>query len=157
MIILEDTRNKYRKHINVHNHLISCGHTVQRSKLYVGDYCIANNNRIAIDTKQDVLELFSNLTKDHERFRNECIRSQEAGIQLIILIEEKLPQGGLSNWKSPVWKNTSGTHKKGDAKTKMNPVTARKIMLTMEKKYNVKFAFCSPEETGNKIIELLGV
>ena len=33
--------------------------------------------------------------------------------------------------------------------------TLAKAMLTMQKKYGVEFLFCTPEEAGRKIIELL--
>ena len=32
-----------------------------------------------------------------------------------------------------------------------------KACMTMEQKYGVKFLFCRPEDSGEKILELLGV
>ena len=57
------------------------------SKLYVGDYVSLDNSRLCIDRKQNLSELYGNLCQGHERFRNELIRANEAGIKLIILIE----------------------------------------------------------------------
>jgi len=39
----------------------------------------------------------------------------------------------------------------------MQGQTLAKSCLTMEKKYGVKFVFCRPEESGEMIMELLGV
>ena len=34
--------------------------------------------------------------------------------------------------------------------------TLYKILETLQRKYDVEFEFCAKEETGNKIIEILG-
>ncbi len=154
-VILEDSRNQIGKHDNINRQLDKLGYKVDRSKLYVGDYQLANNGAVAVDTKQDVLELFGNITSSHERFRNECIRARDAGIQLIILVEEKLPKSGLGSWQSPLFKSNNGKHKCGDKKTNMDPKTARKILVTMQQKYGVLFRFCDPSETGAKILKYL--
>lgn len=155
LIIVQDSREQTSKHDHVLKYFENNGIKVVRSKLFVGDYTLLNNQSVCIDTKKDVLELFNNLTEDHVRFRNECIRAQENGIQLIVLIEEKLPRGGLAEWKSPVWKYTSDKHKKGEPKTRANPVTMRKVMMTMQKKYGVIFTFCDKSESGKKIVDIL--
>lgn len=155
MIIVQDSREQSGKHNHILKYFEENGIQVVRSKLFVGDYTLLHNQSVCIDTKKDVLELFSNLTKDHIRFRNECIRAKENGIQLIVLIEEKLPPGGLAEWKSPVWKYTSDKHKKGELKTHANPATMRKAMLTMQDKYGVVFCFCDKSESGKKIVDIL--
>lgn len=126
---------------------------------------------VAVDTKKDIQELVGNVCgKAHARFRDECILAQNNGIKLYILVEDS---GGyvdrketiynkpvrsiddLFGWKNPrafVWvkgvqKNPTAT--KGE--------TLAKACLTMQKKYSVEFLFCSPQESGKKIIELLGV
>ena len=102
MVILEDTRQQEGKHKNIENYFSKAGIQVERCCLYVGDYAIANDQSRAVDTKQDVLEIAKDiLSSDHERFKRECSRAQEAGIKLLILIEETLPDGGLVNWKPP--------------------------------------------------------
>ncbi len=155
MVIIEDTRNQNGKHKAVNEYFEAQGIKVVRSKMLVGDYQIANDGRVAIDTKKDVLELFSNLGKDHARFRHECELAKAADIQLIILIEEELPEGRLDKWVSPVHKHSNAFHKAGEPKSKANPAAMRKAMITMTKKYGVLFRFCGKEETGSKIIELL--
>lgn len=156
MIIQQDSREKSGKKGHILKYFEDNGIKVVRSKLFVGDYTLLNNQSVCIDTKKDVLELFMDLTKDHVRFRNECIRARDNGIQLIVLIEEKLPPGGLAEWKSPVWKYTSDKHKKGELKTHANPATMRKAMLTMQNKYGVVFGFCDKKDTGKIIVKILG-
>lgn len=147
-MILCDTRQQAGKHRNVDNYFRQAGIQTDRCALYVGDYALANDQRRAVDTKQDVVELIKDVYQDHERFRNECLRAKEAGIQLLILIEEVLPEGGLSAWQSP--KNT-----RGQPFTTANPETLRRAMLTMTLKYGVRFRFCKPSDTGRIIAEYL--
>ena len=157
MIIVQDSREQADKHDHVLKYFEESGIKVVRSKLFVGDYTLLNNQSICIDTKRDVIELFMDLTKDHVRFRNECIRAQENGIQLVVLVEEKLPQGGLEAWQSPVWKSTTQKHHKGDKITNANPATMKKAMRTMREKYGVLFAFCSKQKAGKVIEKILKI
>lgn len=148
MIVLEDTRNQVHKHDNIHRYFNEHEIEFRRTKLYVGDYIIANRGDVAIDTKKDVMELITDLHKDHKRFRDECLRAQEAGIELIVLTEELLPGGRLENWKSPRKAN-------GQLLTTTDPAVLRKMMITMQSKYSVKFRFCSPDSTGSEIMRYL--
>ena len=94
------------------------------------------------------MELSSNVFQEHRRFRDECIRAKDAGIQLIILIEEVLPVGGLRKWKSPIGRD-------GLPLSRINPATLRKAMITMQEEYGVKFRFCDARSTGKVLIEYL--
>lgn len=148
MIILEDTRQQDGKHKNVNAYLAKAGITIDRCKLYVGDYAIANDQSRAVDTKQDVIEISKDiLSADHERFRSECERAKNANIQLLILIEEVLPDGGLVKWKSPTRYGKPITSIKGE--------TLKRAMLTMTAKYGVRFRFCDARQTGRIIVEYL--
>ena len=155
MVLLEDTRNKVGEHKNIQAYCEHNGILLRRSKLYVGDYQIADNAKVAVDTKQDVIELAGNIFQSHERFRRECLRAQEAEIQLIILIEEELPQGGLVNWKSPTYRSTTRYHRYGDPISRINPSTLKKAMLSMTDKYGVQFRFCDWRSTGRLLIKYL--
>lgn len=137
LIIQQDTREKDGKKNHILSYFEKQGIKVVRNKMFVGDYTLLNNQSVCVDTKKDVLELFFDLTKDHIRFRNECIRAKENDIQLVVLIEEVLPDGKLVNWKSPVWKSTTMSHKKGEPVSKANPVAMRKAMITMQEKYGL--------------------
>lgn len=155
MIIVQDSREQTNKHNHVLKYFAENGIKVVRSKLFVGDYTRLDNQTTCIDTKKNVVELFMDLTKDHVRFRNECIRAQEYGIKLVILIEEKLPNNDLAKWKSPVYKSNGNGHKRGEPITRANPVVMLKALKTMQAKYGVSFIFCDKADTGKVILKLL--
>lgn len=149
MIILEDTRQQEGKHRNIESYFAKAGITVERCCLYVGDYAIANDQSRAVDTKQDVLEIAHDImSSDHERFRRECQRANDAGIKLLVLIEEELPEGGLANWKSP-------KDSRGRVLTAIKGESLKRAMLTITVKYGVRFRFCNSRQTGRIIAEYL--
>lgn len=148
MVLYEDTRQQVGKHKNVHLYCRQAGIKIIRQALNVGDYQIAGKGNISVDTKMGVLELAGNVFQDHERFRGECLRAQECGIQLIVLVEELLPGGRLDLWRPPIGWN-------GTPIAKFDPATLRKAMITMQKEYGVKFRFCDGRSTGKQIIEYL--
>ena len=148
-MILCDTRQQAGKHLNIDKYFERIGIETERCALYVGDYAIANDQKRSVDTKQDVLELAKDImSSDHERFKNECLRAKNAGIQLLVLIEEVLPEGGLSAWQSP-------SDSRGKPLTKVNGESLRRAMLTMTVKYGVRFRFCDSRQTGRLIVEYL--
>ena len=131
------------------------------SKLYIGDYMSLDNPRVIVDRKQNLSELCGNVCQQHERFRKELIRAQENGIKLIILCENGKGIETLNDlvfWENPrskkrvkkngVWTTVETKAMKGDV--------LMKILTTLECKYGCKFLFCSKEQTGRKIIEILG-
>ena len=145
-------RNKPEKNKHIREQLEALGYKVERSKLYTGDYTWATNQSICVDTKQNMTEIEGNLIGSHERFRDECIRAKEAGIQLIILIQD--------NWITKLtdvfsWTNPRTFYTRGKIKP-VNGRTLGKIMMSMEQKYGVKFEFCKKSEVGKRIVELLG-
>jgi len=124
----------------------------------------------AVDTKFAIQELIGDVCgKDHARFRDELILAKNNGIQLYILIED---DGGavckskgifnkpvrsiddLFHWVNPrlfIW--NMGVRAYPNA-TRGQVIA--KALKTMEMEYApVKFVFCSPKETGKKIVELL--
>lgn len=149
MVIIEDTRNKPDKNAHIKEQLESLGYNVMRSKLLVGDYTFATNQSICIDTKKDLLELCGNVTGDHKRFRDECERAREAGIQLIILVADDNIENlsGVFSWKNP---------RRFYSKKATTGRTLGKILYNMRDKYDVQFEFCKREDTGKRIVELLG-
>ena len=148
MVLYEDTRQQIGKHRNVHLYCQHTGIKIIRQALNVGDYQIAGKGDISVDTKMGVLELAGNVFQDHERFRAECLRAQECGIQLIILVEELLPGGRLDRWRPPIGWN-------GRPVARFDPAILRKAMITMQQEYGVKFRFCDGRSTGKQIIEYL--
>lgn len=128
---------------------------IVRQKLDVGDYMLPGG-KISVDTKQDVLELAHNvMSRDHRRFRAECERAIESGIQLIVLVEEALPFGRLDLWEVPVFRTSGPFHRYGDPMTLVSPDALRKACITMQQKYGVKFRFCSKRQSPARIIRYL--
>lgn len=171
MILLEDSRQQHGKHDTKNKFFDEHGIEVKRTKLYVGDYTLPTDQSVCIDTKKDIQELIGDICgKSHERFRNECIRAQEANIQLIILVENKpgyvdkkqtiynkvvRSVDDLFSWVNPrlfIWK--SGRQKYPQA---TKGAVLAKCCKTMQQKYGVEFQFCTPEESGERILSLLNV
>lgn len=121
-----------------------------------------------VDTKYGMQEMYSDIAgKDHERFRDECILAQNNNIELIVLIEEPgiTSLEDVAKWKNPrveKWYKINAMHKVGKAMSvkipKIPPCSSDRLMKsmqTMSEKYNVRFEFCSPEDSGRRVIELL--
>ena len=167
MILLEDSRQKPDKHDAKNRWFKAHGIEVRRTKLYCGDYTLPTDQSVCIDTKKDIQELVSDICgKQHERFRAECQRAQESGIKLIILTENV---GGhvrnniiqptirslddLHLWKNPRLFIMSGGKQKYPKATR--GVTLMRACMTMQAKYGVEFLFCTPQESGRRIMEIL--
>ena len=151
MILIEDTRQVVGKHKLKNEYFEKMGIEVVRSKLLFGDYQNPQNPSIAIDTKKDIQELIGDLTKDHERFRNELLLSKKCGAKLIILIEDEKVTciNDLYTWYN--WRL-----KKSPKATKGS--TLAKMLYTIENNtedYNCQFLFTKKSEAGQKILELL--
>jgi len=95
------------------------------------------------------------MSNDHRRFRSECIRAMEQGIQLIILVEQEVPYGKVELWEVPRWKTNDRFHRIGDPMTRVNPSAFAKALRTMTEKYGVKFRFCSRSKTPETVIKYL--
>ena len=149
LIILEDTRNKPEKNAHIRAQLESLGYKVERTKIYCGDYTFPTNQSICIDTKQDLQEVVGNVIQQHERFRAECIRAKEAGIQLIVLIVEPKVTclADVFGW----WNPRLRFSKKATTGRQLG-----KILYSMREKYGVQFEFCTKDKVGKRIVELLG-
>ena len=151
MIIFEDTRNQMGKHDLKHEYFERNGIEIRRTKLYVGDYTLPFNQTICIDTKNSIQELIGDVQSDHERFRSEQNRAQEAGIKLIVLVENEHGYRCVDDvvgWINPNCRKTSRSIE--------GPRLAT-AMKTMAERYGVRFEFCSPEEAGKRILQLLEV
>ena len=158
MILLCDTRQQAGKHRNIEYYCKRNNILMKHQKLDVGDYMIADGLPISVDTKQDMqlLELCKDvMSSDHRRFRAECIRAKESGIQLIILVEEELPFGKVDLWEIPRWKSSNEWHRYGDPMTLVDPRALRKALITMTVKYGVQFRFCSRRQSPSRVIKYL--
>ena len=117
IVLICDTRQQAGKHRNVDAYCQRMGIKTIRQKLEVGDYMFPHDEfwsypMISVDTKESILELSKNImSDDHKRFKAECIRAREKGIQLVVLVEELPPYGRLDMWEVPRFKNTDRFHK----------------------------------------------
>ena len=161
MIIQIDSREKAKAIQKIIEEFDRQGIKHPVSKLMVGDYMNYDNPRVIVDRKQNLTEVCSNVCQDHERFRRELVLAKENGIQLIILCEHGKDIKSLEDvifWKNP----RSEKRKKVDGKWQTVNTNAMKgdvlykILTTLEEKYGVRFEFCEKEETGKKIVEILG-
>lgn len=135
------------------------------SKLLVGDYMNLDNPRLIIDRKQNLQELCGNVCQQHERFKRELIKANQANIQLIILVEHGPDIQTLEDvyfWQNPrkhevKWRYVNGKREKYIVSAKaVDGNQLYKSLCTIRDRYNVRFEFCEKKNTGTKILELLG-
>lgn len=148
MYLVEDTRQQSGKHDLKHSYFTSHNIGVVRSKLPFGDY--APVPPVSIDTKANMDEIAANICgKAHKRFIRECKAAKEAGCQLIILVENTVGVTELSQVHT--WINPRIIYSpdcvKGDR--------LQKAMETISERYGVQFIFCTPEDSGAVIKEIL--
>lgn len=162
MVIQIDSREKERAITKIVTEFDQ--HNIKHpvSKLLVGDYMNYDNPGRIVDRKQNLTELCSNVCQGHDRFRRELVRAMENEIELVFLIEHGK---GIAKLKDVIWWNNPRSVKRvrgvdgrwKDMETNaMQGEVLYKILCTMQRKYNCRFLFCSKEETGRRIIELLG-
>lgn len=114
--------------------------------------------KVAVDRKNSIQEVCGNIcSKDHVRFRNECMWAQKDGAKFYVLIEDKKINEvrDVFQWNNP--RRIQYFRVKGN-KPKDPPPDGPKLaraMMTMEKKYGVKFVFCRPEKAAETIVKLL--
>lgn len=127
---------------------------------------ISFSNYISVDTKRNIQEVIGNICgKSHLRFRDECKRAMHKNVTFYVLVENTdgvKTVNDLNSWKNPrlnktKWITTaSGERRKVlTNKDATSGETLAKAMRTMEERYGVKFLFCTPEESGKKVLELL--
>lgn len=144
-----DTREHRSEWERISSQFDSLGVKYFRSKLYVGDYQSLDNPRLVVDRKKDLQEIAGNVCQQHERFRAELVRAQEAGIQIVILCEHGGSIKSLEDvyfWENPRRRESPGA---------ISGHRLFKILNTMKDKYGVRFEFCDKRSTGRRIVEIL--
>ena len=151
ILILVDTRQKSDKYITDYfdkNSILWI-----RTCLPSADYMAIKYNNgfikdysVLIDTKKDVEEIVGNLckTSEHERIKAEIQRAKDLGCKkfIFLICDNKIKNiNDLVVWKS--------------RRTKVKGETLLKIIVTMQKKYDIKFLFTSKENAGELIYKLL--
>lgn len=159
MKIICDTRQKAGKHENIDKYFERNGIETEQKALKIGDYMV-DGGSVVIDTKADLQEVYGNLIHDHDRFRRECIRAKEAGIRLIILVEQAGVETleDVKTWENPRIAEYNWALEHGLRVAKAPPISSKRlygIMKTMSELYNCSWEFCSKRSTGKRIVELL--
>jgi ERCC4-type nuclease len=141
-IILADTREKSR--------LEFCHPDIaftKKHKLDVGDYCIKfsdNSIPLVIFERKSIGDLFGTLTGSYDRFKAEVIRSREAGITLILIIEgtfSKVLKGyDHSNPRNP------------RTKVHMDGLRIIRTLFSLWVRYDVVPVFCKDREEMQEYI-----
>ena len=165
MQIQIDTREKTKAKEKIIKDVDKAGVKHFKSKLYVGDYMSLDNAKLVIDRKQDLQELCGNVCQQHERFKAELVRALENDIKIVIRCEHGNDVKSLEDvffWQNPrkhnyYWTTVNGKRVRRVASKKaVDGKQLYKSLCTIRDRYNVDFLFCSKEETGRKIIEILG-
>lgn len=156
MIIKVDTREQ--KNEEVIAYFQSVGQPYIREKVNAGDYCEYENPTVTIDLKKDLEEVVGNVAKQHDRFVREILRANnDMGCKLVVLIRKPLKK--LEDVKKYKVRKFSENHPnrklRGKPVTRMSMETLYKIMVSMEKKYNLEWRFCSRKDSGRVILEII--
>jgi ERCC4-type nuclease len=149
MVIIVDTREKPRAIVKILAEFDRQGVKVVRRALNFADYFNPARPDVIIDRKQNLLEIAGNVIQGRARFMREVDRCNRTGCHMIVLIEHSNRIHSLEDvigWKNP--------------RLKVSPLAVSgdrlfRIMKAMEIKYGIEWQFCSKQQTGKRIIELL--
>ena len=149
MVIIVDTREKPRAIVRILAEFDRQGVKYVRRALNFADYFNPEKPDVIIDRKQNLLEIAGNVVQGRARFLREVERCNRAGCHMIVLIEH----GGKIRTLEDVigWKNP---------RLKVSPLAVSgerlfKIMKAMGSRYGIEWQFCSKQQTGKRIIEML--
>lgn len=171
--IVIDTRQQAGKHEHKDSWFAAHGVETVHRALKFGDY-MADGSNVAVDTKRNMAEVAQNINgRQHDRFKRECIRAQDAGCRLVVLVENLNGYECVAHVAA--WENDHCTHcrlrrqrvcnprnpsGKCMRHSTMKPIQGPRLaraMQTMEQRYGVRFEFCHPRDAARRICELLGV
>lgn len=122
-----------------------------------------DNPRVVVDRKVGCAEIIQNVCQQHERFQKELMRARDAGIHIVFLIEGEATVKTLEDVKA--WQNprrlphvewVDGIRQEViDSPNALTGEQLYKALCTIKNRYGVEFLFCSKEETGRRIVEIL--
>lgn len=153
MHLIEDSRQQKGQHETKHAWWGDNDVALIRCKLPFGDYCLPPE--VSVDTKASITELAYDIDHDHARFRRELVGARDAGIQLVVLVENKdgvTDLASLSEWRE----SADDYARRKYAKRRLDGKRLAKACATMAERYGVIFEFCAPEDAARRIVELLG-
>ena len=152
--LVEDSRQKPGQHEGKNLYWQGEGVAVVRCKLPYGDYALVPS--AAVDTKKDIQELASDVFQQHDRFRREYEGARDAGCLLVILVENRdgvRSLADLAGWVEPEW--SLARRSRNGAKAPLSGERLAKACATMRDRYGTGFAFCTPEESGAVVLDIL--
>ncbi len=152
MHLIEDSRQQKGRHERKHEWWGEHGVSLIRCRLAYGDYCLPPV--VSVDTKASISELAYDIDHDHVRFRRELIGAKEAGIQLVVLVENEdgvSDLEGLAKWSE----SPEGYAKRKFAKRRLHGSRLAKACATMAERYGVRFEFCAPGEAAARVVGIL--
>ena len=166
MTINVDTREHASEWNRIQKQFDKLGLQYFRSKLYCGDYMSLDNAKLVIDRKKGLLEVCQNVTQQHARFRAELERARDAGIQIVLLIENFGNIQSIEDvktWQNPRkhqirWRYNKTTHKREryvESPKAIDGSQLYKSLCTIRDRYGVMIEFCKWSDTGQKIVEIL--
>lgn len=142
-MIICDTREKKNQKILEYFESHKIPYIVQMLK--TGDYMDAENPGVVVERKQNLGELMHNMcSPDKGRFWREIRRAHEEGIRFVVLCEH----GG----------NFTDIKDVAKYRDRFSKISGRELMNRIYKAqiaYGIDFQFCSREETGGRIVEIL--
>lgn len=166
MTIQVDSREHASEWKRIQKQFDDLGVQYFRSKVYCGDYVSLDNSRLVVDRKKDLQELCGNVCQQHERFKKELIRANEAGIQIVFLIEHGKDIQTLEDvwfWQNPRkheirWRKNKVTGKPEKYFISSKAVDGKQLyksLCTIQDRYGARFLFCTKDQTGQRIVEIL--
>lgn len=141
MILITDCRQKKDKHKNIDDYCRRNNIKVVTKQLTVGDYMFPGGS-IAVDSKQNILELANDLYSDSQVFNKKYRKCYKEGIKLIVLVEEEISSiDELAQWRS--------TH------TRVTGAFLLQMIMNLRLSYGIRFYFCNKRQTPKIIFQLL--
>lgn len=151
--LFEDTRQQQGKHALKHGWWEEHGFAVVRTKLPFGDYCLPP--AVSVDTKNSIAELAFDIDHDHARFRRELAGARDAGVKLVVLVENEdgvASLEDLARWVEPPEQYA----RRARAQRRLKGDRLAKACATMAERYGAEFMFCAPEESAEAVARILG-
>lgn len=134
----------------------------------MGDYSTFLNGAVSVLNRGSIQELISDINgKSRDKFERACIKARDEKMQLVVLVENKVTDGEENRASERVkcledlylWKNPRLLIQKAGKQKYPTAMSGKEIAewcYAMQEKYGVQFEFCTPEEAGERIVELLG-
>lgn len=152
VVLLEDTRQQAGKHTAKHGWWDAHEVALVRSKLAFGDYCLPP--KVAVDTKASIAELAYDIDHDHARFRRELVGAKDAGVALVVLVENSEGVSDLVSLSHWIEKREDFAKRKFAVRRLVGERLA-KACVTMQNRYGCRFLFCRPDESAALVTRIL--